>query len=107
MSTNQIKEFITSNPYPTFEEMEIKLTIRFDLDAEYGIANHNQCKTIYENLNDDNIISEMVQQIKRAGGITALNANLIILQGYTPLADCTDEIVLQRWLEIYTQYFYK
>ena len=100
-------EFIKSNPYPTFEEMEIKLTIRFDLDAEYGIANHNQCKTIYENLNDDNIISEMVQQIKRAGGITALNANLIILQGYTPLAKCTDEIVLQRWLKIYAQYFYK
>ena len=53
------------------------------------------------------MISEMVQQIKRAGGITALNANLIILQGYTPLADCTDEIVLQRWFQIYTQYFYK
>ena len=100
-------EFIKSNPYPTFEEMEIKLTIRFDLYAEYGIANHNQCKTIYENLNDDTIISEMVQKIKRAGGITALNANLVTLQGYTPLADCTDEIVLQRWLEIYTQYFYK
>ena len=107
MSTNQIKEFIKSNPYPTFEEMEIKLTMRFDLDAEYGIANHNQCKTIYENLNDDKMISEMVQQIKRAGGITALNANLIILQGYTPLADCTDEIVLQRWLEIYAQYRFK
>ena len=100
-------EFIKSNPYPTFEEMEIKLTMRFDLDAEYGIANHNQCKTIYENLNDDKMISEMVQQIKRAGGITALNANLIILQGYTPLAECTDEIVLQRWFQIYTQYFYK
>ena len=107
MSTNQIKEFIKSNPYPTFEEMEIKLTMRFDLDAEYGIANHNQCKTIYENLNDDKMISEMVQQIKRAGGITALNANLIILQEYSPLADCTDEIVLQRWLQIYAQYFYK
>jgi hypothetical protein len=107
MSTNQIKEFIKSNPYPTFEEMEIKLTRRFDLDAEYGIANHNQCKTIYENLNDDNIISEMVQKIKRAGGITALNANLIILQEYSPLADCTNKIVLQRWLQIYTQYFYK
>ena len=81
--------------------------MRFDLDAEYGIANHNQCKSIYENLNDDKIISEMVQQIKREGGITALNANLIILQEYTPLSKCTDEIVLQRWLQIYTQYFYK
>ena len=87
--------------------MEIKLTRWFDLDAEYGIANHNQCKTIYENLNDDKMISEMVQQIRRAGGITALNANLIILQDFTPLADCTDKIVLQRWLQIYTQYFYK
>ena len=56
-------EFIKSNPYPTFEEMEIKLTRRFDLDAEYGIANHNQCKTIYENLNDDKMINEMAQQI--------------------------------------------
>ena len=100
-------EFIKSNPYPTFEEMEIKLTTRFDLDAEYGIANHNQCKTIYENLNDDKIISEMVQQIRRAGGITALNANLIILQDFSPLTECTDEIVLQRWLKIYAQYFYK
>ena len=100
-------EFIKSNPYPTFEEMEINLTMRFDLDAEYGIANHNQCKTIYDNLNNDKMISEMVQQIKRAGGITALNANLIILQEYSPLADCTDEIVLQRWLQIYAQYFYK
>ena len=100
-------EFIKSNPYPTFEEMEIKLTRRFDLDAEYGISNHNQCKTIYENLNDDKMISEMVQQIRRAGGITALNANLIILQDFTPLADCTDKIVLQRWLKIYAQYFYK
>jgi hypothetical protein len=87
--------------------MEIKLTRRVDLDAEYGIANHNQCKTIYDNLNNDKMISEMVRQIKRAGGITALNANLIILQEYIPLADCTDEIVLQRWLQIYTQYFYK
>ena len=100
-------EFIKSNPYPTFEEMEIKLTRRVDLDAEYGIANHNQCKTIYDNLNNDKMISEMVQQIKRAGGITALNANLIILQEYSPLAHCTDEIVLQRWLQIYAQYFYK
>jgi len=100
-------EFIKSNPYPTFEEMEIKLTIRFDLDAEYGIANHNQCKTIYENLNDDKIISEMVQQIKRSGGITALNANLVTLQEYSPLAECTNEIVLQRWQKIYAQYFYK
>ena len=100
-------EFIKSNPYPTFEEMEIKLTMRFDLDAEYGIANHNQCKTIYENLNDDKMISEMVQQIKRAGGITALNANLNILQGYSPLAGCADKIVLQRWVKIYAQYFYK
>ena len=100
-------EFIKSNPYPTFEEMDIKLTRRVDLDAEYGIANHNQCKTIYENLNDDTIISEMVQKIKRAGGITALNANLVTLQEYSPLAECTDEIVLQRWFQIYTQYFYK
>ena len=100
-------EFIKSNPYPTFEEMEIKQTIRFNLDAEYGIANHNQFKTIYENLNDDTIISEMVQKIKKAGGITALNANLVTLQEYSPLAECTDEIVLQRWFQIYTQYFYK
>ena len=97
-------EFIKSNPYSTFEEMEIKLTRRVDLDAEYGTANHNQCKTRYENLNDDTIISEMVQKIRRAGGITALNANLIILQGFSPLAHCTDEIVLQRWLKIYAQY---
>jgi len=70
--------------------MEIKLTRWFDLDAEYGIASHNQCKTIYENLNDDKMINEMAQQIKRAGGITALNANLIILQGFSPLAECTN-----------------
>ena len=73
-------EFIKSNPYPTFEEMKIKLTRRFDLDAEYGRGNHNQCKTIYDNLNDDKIIIEMVQKIGRAGGITALHANLDTLK---------------------------
>jgi hypothetical protein len=108
-----IESFIQANPYPTFEEMEVLQTMRFDLDAEYGLHNHKCCKQIYETmyLDDDNhkILDDWIDAIKRSGGSQALKCNLETLRLFSPIAKCKTcmeedkeaQIVFQKFSTIY------
>ena len=50
-----------------------------DMFVEYGEINHEHCKTIYENPNNEDLIIEMVANIHNRGGVTALYNNLKVL----------------------------
>ena len=71
--------------YPTWEEMQEKLSWDFMLDAEYGKMNHLLCKQIYEHLEDPDVIDEAAKKITNLGGLQALKANLQILKKYTDI----------------------
>ncbi len=71
--------------YPTWEEMQEKLSWDFVLDAEYGEMNHVLCKQIYENLDNVHLVNEAVKKITNVGGLQALKANLQILKKYTEI----------------------
>lgn len=98
--------FITSNPFPSYQDVEDLLddAFRIDLSAEYCESHHNQCRAIYENLYNDDIIMNAAKQIFNCGGPQALNANLIILQKYSPLGRCTCQDTLARFRQIMAQY---
>lgn len=105
-----IESFIQANPYPTYEEMEVLQTMRFDLDAEYGLNNHDWCKHIYETMHiDDNrrIVDEWILDIKRSGGSQALKCNLETLRLFSPIAKCEKcmdeeaQIVFHKFADIY------
>ena len=65
--------------YPTFEEMQNKLKRRLDLDSEYGKVNHDCCKAIYENPQNEDLIVKNGKIIYHRGGFTALQANFYII----------------------------
>ena len=84
--------------------------MRFDLDAEYGLNNHDWCKHIYETMHiDDNrrIVDEWILDIKRSGGSQALKCNLETLRLFSPIAKCEKcmdeeaQIVFQKFAYIY------
>ena len=82
---SQIKNFILSNPYPEYDEIDVSLFHRVDLYVEYGMLNHYCCKKIYENLDNPSIIKEMTYKIYKAGGVTALKANLETIKLFSPI----------------------
>ena len=78
----------------------------FQLDAEYGLGNHEWCKTIYENMNNSKLINDTINNIKRCGGQQALNANLIILLDYSPLKT-NENIAKSYFLKYIFNIYYK
>jgi len=85
--------FILSNPYPSYDEMDKNLNSRIDLSSEYGASNHNFCKKLYENFNDDSKFSEIFEDSKKilnSGGIQSLYCNIEIVRYYSPLSNCKD-----------------
>ena len=95
--TQLLKEFVKSNPYQTDYDI-MSAILPFKLDAEYGLSNHEWCKTIYENMNNSKLINDTINNIKGCGGQQALNANLIILLDYSPLKISKD---------MFAQYYFK
>ena len=65
--------------YPDFKTMQQKLERRPDLWVEYGEVNHDCCKKIYENPNDQEIIVSNGKIIYDRGGMTALQANYYVI----------------------------
>lgn len=51
-----VEEFVKSNPYPTYEEMERMLENNILLYSEYGLFQHKCFKTIYENPDNKELI---------------------------------------------------
>ena len=103
MSDHQRKDFLAENPYPTYEEMTEKwLSQRIDLDAEYGLQNHNLCRKIYMNLNKrkllEKIVEDFISTVITLGGKQALKANIEILVDYTPLLYCGDQTIIDALL---------
>ena len=80
-----VHQFITNNPYPSYDNMLDYIEKRIDLGSEYGEANHEYCKYMYENLNNKVIVNNMAMAIYNQGGIMALNANLDIIRLFSPL----------------------
>jgi len=79
-----IKEYVKVNPYPEYETMLEKIKHNIDLEMEYGELNHEFCKVIYENPNDENLIIEMGKKIYKRGGIQALLMNFNVIKYYSP-----------------------
>ena len=105
MSMLLLNEFVKSNPYQT--DYDIMLAILpLQLDAEYGLANHEWCKTIYENMNNSKLINDTINNIKGCGGQQALNANLIILLDYSPLKT-NENIAKSYFLKYIFNIYYK
>jgi hypothetical protein len=98
------EEFIKLNPYPTFEEMEQLQTRRFDLDAEYGLINHDLCKTVYESLhlpNKNVYVDKWIEKVTERGGYHALYCNLETLRLFSPISKIIDQDHYKEFQEIY------
>ena len=100
-----VEEFVKSNPYPTYQEMEKMLENNIMLYSEYGLFQHKCCKTIYENPHNKEIIIQSGKEIYNLGGIRALSANLSVLKNYSPYSQSfSTEIKGQSMIvEIYFQ----
>jgi len=95
--------FITSNQYPSYDEMDEKLNSRIDLSSEYGLSNHQFCKDLYENFFKDEKIIEIIEKSKKiysSGGSQALFCNLETIRLYSPLSKCNDEDLLKTFYYI-------
>ena len=95
--------FITSNPYPSYDIMDEKINSRLDLSSEYGLSNHQFCKNLYENFFKDDKIIEIIVKSKNiysSGGSQALFCNLETVRLYSPLSKCNDENLLKTFYYI-------
>ena len=93
-------DFISSNPYPSYNEMNEKLDRRIDLSSEYGTSNHNFCKKIYENFNNPSKFLEIFEdcnKILNSGGFQALYSNIETIRYYSPLSNCKDTKLIQNF----------
>jgi len=88
-----IKSFVTSTPYPSYQEMMDYLKNNIELECEYGEINHNLCKTIYENPTNEELIIEVGKKIYKRGGIQALYANYTILKYFSPYWRSTNIVI--------------
>jgi hypothetical protein len=96
-STNN---FIDSNSYPSYDEMNELLNSRLDLSSEYGLSNHQFCKDLYKNFFKDDKIEEIIKKSKKiysSGGRQALFCNLETIQLYSPLSKCNDENLVKNF----------
>ena len=62
--------------YPSYDYVSnelMKCDMKFD--AEYGRYNHEYLKTIWEHIDDENIVKTCGENINQRGGFTALQAN--------------------------------
>ena len=78
-----IEDFVKWNPYPNYQYIIGKLESDnkfLDMFAEYGELNHEFCKTIYENPNNEELIIEMGRNIDSRGGKWALFNNIRVLR---------------------------
>jgi hypothetical protein len=89
-----IKEFVCKYPYPSYEEMtDTWLQTRIDLDAEYGLKNHELCREIYQNLatsKQQDKVTKFVSIVFATGGKQALKCNIEVLMKYSPFIYCND-----------------
>ncbi len=91
-------EFVKSNPYQKDYDI-MSAILPLQLDAEYGLANHEWCKTIYENMGNSQLINDIINKIFKCGGKQALNANLIILLDYSPLKTSENNIFVKNYFK--------
>lgn len=90
-------------PYPSFEEMGIRLRANVKLDAEYGLTNHECCKAIYENVDNHEVSMRMADIIVQQGGKQALHCNFETLLTKTPIS--TNGTARFKFLILVQKYF--
>ena len=100
-----ILQFVQKYPYPDHEDMLAKLNYYVDLYTEYSKLNHDCCKIIYENPNNEEIILNMGKQIYKNGGIKSLKATHRILKYFSPYWSSSNIIVKSHgsMIEVYFQ----
>jgi hypothetical protein len=99
-------DFVRLNPYQTdYDKMSAILPMQ--LDAEYGLSNHEWCKNIYENMDDSKLILYIISNIKRCGGQQALNANLMTLLDYSPIETSNNMFVQNYFKKFIFDIYYK
>lgn len=69
----------TQAPYPPYESVVAKIAERAEIRAEYGRAQHDLCRTIYENSGEPDKVVAAGKQIYSLGGFQALQANFRVL----------------------------
>ena len=108
MATNAyaklLENYIKENPYPTYEEMEERISHNAVLYSEYGKMHHEYCKAIYENSTNKDLIVQMGKRIFNLGGMQALQANYNILRYFTPFSE-SDNSEIRSWGKIIEFYF--
>jgi len=112
-----IKEFAKSNPYPEYKEIYNFLKINsennltcLDMLCEYHEINHNYCKIIYDNPNNEELIIDIGKKIYDRGGMQALQQNYYVLKliysnstnniikGYSRIIENYFQKVTYEWL---------
>jgi hypothetical protein len=99
-SSKSCIDFITSNPYPSYDIMDEKLDRRIDLSSEYAKSNHNFCKKLYENFEDPSKFSEILDnanKIFNCGGFQALYCNIETVRYFSPLSNCKDTRLIEKF----------
>lgn len=95
-----ITDYVIQHPYPTYDAILDLIENNLNLWSEYGKANHNYCKNIYDNPNNKAMIIEMGKNIYNMGGMQALVKNYTILKFLSPYWKSTDYTIKNQGLRI-------
>jgi dissimilatory sulfite reductase (desulfoviridin) alpha/beta subunit len=94
-----IEEFVSNNPYPSYEEILSLIKPDIEMWAEYGEPNHYFCKEIYENVTNKEIVKKSGERIDKRGGIQAMRQNYYVLKLASPLKKIY-HINPARWISV-------
>ena len=72
---NDIKHFINSHPYPSYDEVRKLINRNVAMCAEYGTLNHKWMEKIYNDIFDRKKIKVIGKLINVRGGMTAMVEN--------------------------------
>ena len=103
---NLLNKFVSLNPYPENYD-EISSILPLQLDAEYGLSNHEWCRTIYENMSNSRLVNNIINKIVSVGGYAALNANLLVIKNYSPLKNSKNMYIQMYFKKYIWDIYYK
>lgn len=86
MSDNDVKKYIRSNPFPSYDEMIKRIGNNMEVYAEYGMVNHNSLKKIYESFMDEKIAKQEGMKLYNRGGTQALQMNCTAFMYFGPFS---------------------
>ena len=100
-----LNNYVIENPYPNYNDILKNIETNSELWNAYDINSHNNCKKIYENPNNINLIIEISRDIYKNGIKILQNCNNII-KFYSPYIDSSYDFI-RKYPNAIEKYFQK